>query len=56
MRMNWACALLLFVTFPFWFPIVAAVYIPIGVAWVVGYGIFLACRRLLRPAYDGGSK
>lgn len=40
--MKFTTFVLLFFTFPIWFPPVAAVFMFTGLAWVIGYGIYLA--------------
>ncbi len=35
--MNFATFMLLVVTFPYWFPVAVAFFIPIGVLWMIVY-------------------
>ncbi len=42
--MNLVTALLLFVTFPYWFPLVVLFYIVIGGLWVIGYPVLYVVR------------
>jgi hypothetical protein len=33
-------------------PFVVLIYVPIGVAWIIGCGLYLGCRRLLVSSTD----
>jgi hypothetical protein len=33
-------------------PALIVLYIPIGVAWIIGYGIYLGCKRLWAVAHS----
>ena len=51
--MNFITFLLLVLTFPYWFPIVAAFFIGIGVLWMIGYPIACTVHLLYVRARYG---
>jgi hypothetical protein len=44
--MNFITFLLLLLTFPYWFPVVAAFFIGIGMLWMIGYPIACTAHML----------